>query len=77
MSIHILIDGLRTAVPEGASVAAVLAGSGTRRAVGGQLRAPFCGMGVCFECRVTIDGRLYQRACQVVVCEGMEVRREA
>ena len=36
-------------------------------------RGGFCGMGVCQECRVTIDGMPDRRACMTEVCEGMEV----
>jgi predicted molibdopterin-dependent oxidoreductase YjgC len=49
--------------PEGASVAAVLP----------PLPGPLCGMGVCMGCRVTIDGRAHQLACQTLVRDGMEV----
>jgi sarcosine oxidase subunit alpha len=31
-------------------------------------------MGVCFECRVTVDGIAHQRACMLTVREGMDVR---
>ncbi len=46
-----------------------------RRSVSGEPRGPLCGMGICFECRVTIDGREHCRSCQVPAAEGMEVRR--
>lgn len=75
MTIRIVIDGQPRQVAAGISVAAALAGEWSRRSVGGEARAPLCGMGVCFECRVAIDGRPQQRACQVLVREGMEVRR--
>ena len=35
----------------------------------------FCGMGVCFDCLVTIDGRPNRRACQVPIANGMVVTR--
>jgi D-hydroxyproline dehydrogenase subunit gamma len=35
-----------------------------------------CGMGICFECRVTIDGREHCRSCQIPCAEGMEVRTD-
>lgn len=44
-----------------------------RRSVTGQPRGPLCGMGVCFECRVTIDGVKHQKSCTVFVKDGMEV----
>ena len=46
----------------------------TRRSVSGMLRGPLCGMGVCHECRVTIDGRAHQLACQTPCAPGMQVR---
>jgi sarcosine oxidase subunit alpha len=62
-------------VTEGSSVAAAIARHASlfRRSITGQPRAAFCGMGVCFECRVSIDGIGQQRACMVTVREGMQV----
>lgn len=62
-------------VAAGSSVAAAIAGQSSmfRRSITGQPRAAFCGMGVCFECRVRIDGIGQQRACMVTVREGMQV----
>lgn len=45
----------------------------TRRSVTGMLRGPVCGMGVCQECRVTIDGRAHQLACQTLCASDMRV----
>lgn len=74
--ISITVDGLQRTVPSGASVAAALlhAGQLTLRThpVTGQRRAPYCLMGVCSECLVTIEGR-QQRACMTLVRPGMEV----
>ncbi len=81
MSVHTLlhIDGHLVRVKAGSSVAAALcvAGAGVamgvaRTSVTGQPRAPFCGMGVCQECRVWVDGRR-RLACQTVCAEGMRV----
>ena len=44
-----------------------------RTSVTGQARAPLCGMGTCFEWRVTIDGVPHQRSCLVPVRDGMTV----
>ena len=70
------IDGNLIRVKAGSSVAAALrvaGGMGVARAsVTGQPRAPFCGMGVCQECRVLIDGHR-RLACQTVCAEGMRV----
>jgi aerobic-type carbon monoxide dehydrogenase small subunit (CoxS/CutS family) len=59
----------------GTTVAAALAlgGDGSARtSVSGQRRAPLCGMGICQECRVTVDG-LRRLACQTLCRDGMQV----
>ena len=45
-----------------------------RRSVRGEPRGPLCGMGICYECRVTIDGIPHKRACMTAVAPGMEIR---
>ena len=72
---RILIDGKPYEVTDGITVAAALDlfGRGAARlSVSGQWRAPFCGMGVCHECRVTIDARR-RLACQTLCREGLQV----
>ena len=74
---RIEIDGERVSVPHGASVAAAVLMTGRthfRTSVTGQPRAPLCGMGICFECRVTIDGIPHQRSCLIPVRDDMIVR---
>jgi predicted molibdopterin-dependent oxidoreductase YjgC len=74
--VTLCIDARSISVEPGVTVAAAIAmaGSGvTRRSVAGDLRAPLCGMGVCQECRVTIDGRMHQLSCQTLCAEGMHV----
>jgi D-hydroxyproline dehydrogenase subunit gamma len=70
------IDGRRVEVIVGTSVAAALMAIGKppRRSITSGERAPLCGMGVCFECRVMIDGSPHQRSCLVPCREGMEIR---
>jgi len=74
-TVRIDIDGEALDVPVGISVAAAIARLPRpfRRSVKGEARAPFCGMGICFECRVRIDNIAQQRACMTVVREGMQV----
>ena len=75
-AIEILVDGRPVAAFAGESVAATLAAAGlkTLRATpAGGDRGLYCGMGACFECRVTIDGRPGQRACLASVKPGMQV----
>jgi D-hydroxyproline dehydrogenase subunit gamma len=75
----ITIDGETVVVRRGVSVAAALMNADLplRASVSGRPRAALCGMGICQECRVTIDGRLYQRACMVAVEAGMTIERNA
>ena len=77
--IRMAIDDHVIEVPAGINVAAAIARSGRpfRRSVHGHARAPLCGMGICFECRVRIDGIAQQRACMVTVHEGMQVQTDA
>ena len=73
--VEVQVDGTRVRVPVGSSVAAALAQQPpgrTRLSVSGQWRAPLCGMGVCHECRVLINGR-ERLACQTVCEDGMHI----
>jgi sarcosine oxidase subunit alpha len=75
-TVHLLVDGQAVEVPAGASVAAAVARIAPARfldSVHGTPRAPLCGMGVCFECRVRIDGHAQLRACMTPAREGMQV----
>jgi len=70
------INGKDVHVAEGISVAAAILSTGQmafRSSITGEPRGPICGMGICFECRVTIDGRPQCRSCQVPVRSGMMV----
>ena len=74
--VRVTVNGTELRVPPGTVVAAAVALSGRvayRRSVRGEPRAPLCGMGICFECRVTIDGQDHQLSCQIVCREGMQV----
>ncbi len=73
---RISIDGRSVDVEEGITVAAALLNAGItsfRTSVRGEPRAPLCGMGVCHECRVTVDGTAHVRSCLTVVTDGMTV----
>ena len=48
-----------------------------RRSATGSVRGALCGMGTCYECRVTIDGVLNERSCLVECEAGMKVRTAA
>ena len=76
--ITIYIDQRAVRVKAGISVAAALAIAGdsmTRYSVSGTPRAPLCGMGVCHECRTTINGVAHQLACQTPCVEGLRIER--
>jgi glycine/D-amino acid oxidase-like deaminating enzyme len=75
----ITFDGRPLAAIAGETVAATLVAhghlaQGTDRA--GQPRGLYCGMGVCHDCLVTIDGALSRRACLTRVADGMRVERQ-
>jgi sarcosine oxidase subunit alpha len=74
-SLAISVNGVPVTVISGTTVAAAILMKevSTRKSVSGEPRGPLCGMGVCFECRVTINGIPHQRSCQIVCVEGMEV----
>ena len=75
-SVRILIDGRTVEVTAGTTVAAAVLGAGFtsfRLSVTGEPRAPVCGMGICFECRITVDSKTQQRSCQMVCRDGMTV----
>ena len=79
-SVRIEFEGQELAALEGDSVAAALLAAGIeplRQApVSGAARAPYCMMGVCFECLVEIDGNPHQQACLVTVRDGMVISRQ-
>lgn len=72
------VNGSRVTVPVGATVAVAvaIAGQACRTSVSGEPRGPLCGMGICFECRVTIDGAPHCRSCQILCEQGMDVRTD-
>lgn len=78
--IRLTIDGQAVLVHAGTSVAAavmIARGAGFRRSVTGRLRGPLCGMGICYECRLTIDGMPQRTSCQTICQAGMEVVTDA
>ena len=79
-TIPLTVNGRKVTVPAGSTVAAAIFLAGEtvfRRSVSGEPRGVLCGMGVCFECRVTIDGEPHLRSCQTTCRPGMEVRTDA
>ena len=76
-TLTIFVDDQAIDVSPGISVAAALLANGfasTRRTpVTGSPRGPWCLMGACFDCLVTIDGVAAVQACMTTVCEGMHI----
>ena len=73
---HCSVDGRSVRVAAGTSVAAALVYGGdgvARHSVSGQPRAPLCGMGICQECRLRVDGHI-RLACQTVCEDGMQIQ---
>jgi predicted molibdopterin-dependent oxidoreductase YjgC len=74
------IDGERAQAFAGDTVAAALLLAGVEHCrttpVSGAKRAPYCMMGVCFECLVSIDGVGNRQACLIPVREGMRVETQ-
>lgn len=75
-SVALTVNGADLCVPRGTTVAAavLMAGAHARTSITGEPRAPLCGMGICFECRVTIDGVPHQKSCQILCESGMDVQ---
>lgn len=78
-TVTLSINGVPITVAAGSAVAIAVMLSGAasfQRSVNGEPRGPLCGIGVCFECRVTIDGRAHCRSCQIPCQTGMDVRTD-
>lgn len=70
------LNGKALTVPPGTTVAAAVVIGGYsrfRRSVSGEPRGPLCSMGVCFECRVTVDGMRHVKSCQMLCRQGMQI----
>ena len=78
--IRVTIDGHAVDARSGDSVAAAMLAAGLDHcrttAVSGAKRAPYCMMGVCFECLVAVDGVPNQQGCLIPVVEGMRIDRQ-
>lgn len=78
-TIALTINGHAVNIAAGSTVAAAVAIAGAiafRRSISGQPRAPLCGMGICFECRVIINGQAHARSCQIICQNGMDVKTD-
>jgi len=76
----VFIDNQPVEAEEGETVAGVLLRLSNPIArttpVNGSPRAPFCMMGVCFECLAIVDGMASTQTCLVTVKDGMRIERQ-
>jgi hypothetical protein len=79
--IEIIVDGHALRAFQGESVAAALLAAGKRElrttSRRGQPRGLYCGIGICFDCVMTIDGQPSVRACQTQVRPGMRIETQS
>ena len=79
-TVAVLVEGRTVMVPEGASAAAAVLAAGSdsirQTPVEGGQRAPYCMMGVCFDCLAEIDGVPNRQSCMVEVRPGMRINRQ-
>jgi predicted molibdopterin-dependent oxidoreductase YjgC len=79
-TVTIVVEGEPVEAAAGDTVAAAVLASGLTSVrttpVSSTLRAPYCLMGVCFDCLMEIDGIPNRQACMIRVQEGMQVRRQ-
>ena len=76
-TVDVILNGQSIKVPKGTSVAAMALAQGIKYTrttpISDAKRAPFCMMGVCYDCLMVINGKANQRACAVLVKQGMTV----
>ena len=78
-AVTITVDGMPVKAYRGETIAGALLANGQRawrRTESGQPRGLFCGMGICFDCLVAVDGVPSVRACITPVVDGMVVETE-
>ncbi|MFT4136114.1 (2Fe-2S)-binding protein [Microbacterium sp.] len=78
MIVRIAFEGESIDVREGRTIAGALIAAGHRswRSVDGQARGIFCGIGICQDCLVTVNGVEGVRACRRTARDGDVVERE-
>jgi D-hydroxyproline dehydrogenase subunit gamma len=79
-TLNVFVNGAAVQVPRGCTAAAAVLlhcrGATRTTPVSEHGRAPYCMMGVCFECLLEIDGEPNQQGCLVIVAEGMRIDRQ-
>ena len=77
--ITLRVNDVAVSMPAGSMVATAILQAGVttfRRSITGEARGPLCGMGICFECRVRVNGVAHARSCQTLCEDGMDVRTD-
>jgi len=78
--VTINFEGKPLEVPAGETVIAAVMAAGAvynrTTPISGEHRAPYCHMGVCFECLMEIDGIPNRQACMIQVRHGMVINRQ-
>ena len=74
--IQVHVNDAALSVPQGCTVAVAIAIAGVacRTSVSSEKRGPLCGMGICFECRATVNGMPHTRTCQLLCEPAMDIR---
>lgn len=78
-SFTITVNGAAVTIPMGTTALAAIFSVGhstVRRSISGEPRGPLCAMGICFECRATVNGRSHSRTCQLLCAPGMDIRTD-
>ena len=79
-TVAVTVEGRTVHLPAGASAAAAVLTAGFRSTretpVAGVDRAPYCMMGVCFDCLAEIDGVPNRQSCMIAARPGMRIRRQ-
>ena len=79
-NVEITLNNQKISVPLGTTVAAMALSQGLRNTrttpVSNSKRAPFCMMGVCYDCLMIIDGKANQRACTTYIKQGMRIETQ-
>jgi hypothetical protein len=79
-TVAVIVEGRAVMVPAGASAAAAVLAAGfdgiRETPVGGCRRAPYCMMGVCFDCLAEIDGVANRQSCMIEARPGMRISRQ-
>ncbi|HVC97032.1 MAG TPA: (2Fe-2S)-binding protein [Pirellulales bacterium] len=79
-NVRLTFDGDEVLCVEGQTLAAAFLATGRRAwrftSRRGEPRGVFCGMGICFDCLVEVDGRPNVRACLTPAAEGMRVETQ-